>query len=677
MAKAKACGPSGYLRRQPLHSARAGCLSAVDRSPSVGNTDPQPSLNFGIAALGNAREISSKRNRNKKAWARARRAKARAENKKPPIGPQNADPTRRRPHLRARGTPSELDQVGVLIVEEQLDRASTSLDGLRRIAATLPFEPSMVILAMLAGRVEAAAADPGGQLAVAEWLFGPGAIVDRFRAIIALEPRSVIFGPQPLYTLIRIVIEEAREASILEPMSTGERDALSDAIIAANSVTQRGIARGGSHREELLAFELQVGNYHSRPTWMEEIVRPRELYRLATEDPELLTSPDHVPLEQWTLRSGLSAEEQSALGFALGAVANAWDPEDHPHVRGEVLDDLLSRAGLGGERREPALSGLAATRAEFRAEFSDLGAGGERLIWELRPFNSRPFLRLSDEEGLLLLGRPWMLNWLGEGFHYRMMRVAQAQDASRAAGRGDHVQRYTAYAGQVFESYCLSLAGGAVAPPAVVLGEQRYGKGGGKKTSDVAVFDGQSLVLFEVNARRVGAEPLLSGDPLDVTNEFKKLLVKKIDQLGVAVGALLDGSANLPGVEIDEVVRIIPVVVSAGRLWQTGTLWEYLDRSRDAEKCRSFEDGRVAPLQALDPGEYEALLAYVDRGESMAGLLGRKADGPYRHRDLAAWLEGDRPVADINVRLPAIEASFEAMMAELAPLFGIDMEREG
>lgn len=532
----------------------------------------------------------------------------------------------------------------------------------------------MAILAMLAGRVEAAATNRGGQLAVAEWLFGPGEIVDRFRAIIADEPRSVVFGPQPLYTLMRVVIEEAREASIVEPMSAAERNALSDAVIAANSVTQRGIARGASHREELLAFELQVGNYHSRPTWMEEIVRPREMYRLAAEDPELLASPDYVPIEEWTMRSGLSAAEQSALGFALGAAANAWDPEDHPHIGAEALEDLLSRAGLGGERREAALSVLAATRAEFRAEFSELGAGGQRLIWEVRPFNTRPFLRLSDEQGLLLLGRPWMLNWLGEGFHYRMMREAQTEDASHAGGRGDHVQRYTAYAGQVFESYCLSLAGGAVPPPAVVVGEQRYGKGGGKKTSDVAVFDGQSLVLFEVNARRVGAEPLLSGDPLDVTNEFKKLLVKKIDQLGVVVGALLDGNADLPGVEIDGVLRIIPVVVSAGRLWQTGTLWDYLDRSRDAEKCRSFEDDRVAPLQALDPGEYEALLAYVDRGESMAGLLARKADGPYRHRDLAAWLQGERPVADIKVRLPAIKASFDAMMAELALLFGLDLE---
>lgn len=56
----------------------------------------------------------------------------------------------------------------------------------------------------------------------------------------------------------------------------------------------------------------------------------------------------------------------------------------------------------------------------------------------------------------------------------------------------------------------------------------------------------------------------------------------------------------------------------------------------------------MAPLQALDPGEYEALPAYVDRGKSIAGLLARKAAGPYRHSDLAAWLEDEKPVADIR-----------------------------
>ena len=68
---------------------------------------------------------------------------------------------------------------------------------------------------------------------------------------------------------------------------------------------------------------------------------------------------------------------------------------------------------------------MSASRSELRATFSALGADHDRYIWELRPFNTSPFLRLEDDGGLLLLGRPWIQNWLGQGFHYRAMSAAQ------------------------------------------------------------------------------------------------------------------------------------------------------------------------------------------------------------------------------------------------------------
>lgn len=131
-----------------------------------------------------------------------------------------------------------------------------------------------------------------------------------------------------------------------------------------------------------------------------------------------------------------------------------------------------------------------------------------------------------------------MLSWLSEGFHYRAMRAAQAADAAGADGRADHVQRYTAYAGQVFEVLLPSPRTRRRPEPALVTGEQRYGKGGSQKTSD------------------------------------------------------------------------------------------YLDRSRDAAKCKPFEDQRVLPLQALDAGEYERLLALAFHGSPLGELLARKASGP-------------------------------------------------
>jgi hypothetical protein len=116
--------------------------------------------------------------------------------------------------------------------------------------------------------------------------------------------------------------------------------------------------------------------------------------------------------------------------------------------------------------------------------------------------------------------------------------------------------------------------------------------------------------------------------------------------LGVAVGALLDGKADLPGVDMTKVSRIVPVVVSAGRLWQTSHLWTYLDGARDAAKCASFTDRRVLPLQALDGGEYEKVLALAAAGGNLGELLADKATGPFRHRDLAVWMQHSRLVTD-------------------------------
>lgn len=611
--------------------------------------------------------VSSKRNRNKKAWARKRRAR------KPNVGARRDEsrPTRiaSRPPVPIPDEPTELDQIGVLIVEEQLGLKTTDMAGLRAMAARLPFEPCMSLLANLAGKVEQAIDQPAKQLAIAEGFFGRSDLVERYGAVIDDDPKAHIFGPQSLYTLMRLIVDEAYDAPITQELTTAEKLALMEAVVASNSVTERGTDSGvGLSGDDLLAYELQIGHYYSRPPWMEEMARARTLYRLATEDEELLESPDCVPVKDWICRTGITAEEEWAFGFGLSSTANAWDGEKHPHVPTGVVSELLERAGLGA-RTEAALGAIAADRSAFQTAFAELNASGRRFIWELRPFKTWPFLRLQGNAGLLLLGRPWMLSWLSEGFHYRVMRVAQAEDAAKD-GRADHVQRYTAYAGQVFEAYCLGQARSGVPKPALVMGEQKYGKGGGRKTSDVAILIGDDLVLFEVNARRVGAEPLLTGDPLDASEELAKLLVKKINQLGVSIGSLVDGSASLPGVDISSVKRIIPVVVSAGRLWQTSNLWAYLDRARDPDKCEPFDDRRVASLQALDANEYERLLALAWNGANLADLLARKGSGPYRHRDLAVWLQEDKPVSDHHVRLPTIEESWQSMVHELEPLYG-------
>jgi hypothetical protein len=621
--------------------------------------------------MGTVERMSAKRNRNKKKWASQRKSgSAKAGTGR---GDQLDRPTSDGPRMPVPDQPTELDQVGVLIVEEQLGLETTGMDGLREMARRLPFEPSVWAVASLAGRVEEALDQPLVQLDIATHYFGAIDLIPRYRELIERDPKASIFGPQPLQTLTRVLVDEAYDAPLSQGMTPVDGRTLMRAIVASNSVIERTTERGvGPTPEEMLAYMVQIGNLSSRPVWMEELVRARQLYTLATEDTTLLASPDCVPLADWTGQIGISAAEQWRLGFGLASVMGAWDGKRNPMIDTAAIDEVVKLAAVG-EHAEVALGALSSDRAELKRAFADLGATGGRALWDMRPFNTTPFLRLQDHAGLLLLGRPFALSWLTDGFHYRAMRVAQRQDAAAADSRTDHVQRYTAYVGQVFETYCLKVARDAIGSLATVVGEQPYGKGGGWKTSDIAVLFGSDLVLFEVSGRRVGAEPLLTGDPREVVTELQKLIVKKIDQLGGTVAALLDGEATLPGVDMSTVKRIIPVAVSPARLWQTQQLWAHLDHARDADKCASFSDRRMAKPQVLDAVEYETVLALACDGAHIGDLLARKASGQYRHRDLAVWLKEARPVANYReVRLPWLKPAFESMAREVLPAMGAD-----
>jgi hypothetical protein len=270
--------------------------------------------------------------------------------------------------------PSELDQISVLIVEEQLGLPVTDLEGMREIARKLPFEPCISLLAILAGRVEAPLRDARGQFELAREFFGDGPRVQRYTEIIDGDDRWRIFGPQSLYTLMRVLIDDAYDAPINQELTEDERGRLFRAVVASNSVIERGIDTSvGPTTEDLLAYELQAGAYYSRPQWMEELSRHWDLYELMATDPEMATSDDFMPVAEWITRSGLTAAEQWQIGFGLSAGTNGWDAAGHPHVASLTLAEMLERGGFAG-RETQALAVISADRSRFRAEFADLAA---------------------------------------------------------------------------------------------------------------------------------------------------------------------------------------------------------------------------------------------------------------------------------------------------------------
>jgi hypothetical protein len=598
----------------------------------------------------------SKRNGNRK--RRARESKRRvAEQKRRTDAQDRARGDLRLPSARTRlplrGPPSELDQMAVFITEQDLRRTPTTLAGLRSLARQLPFEPAMHNVAVLNARLDPVLNSPSRQWDLAQSFYGSDqALLSDLAAAHATAPNALMFSPQPLIVLVRVLIDDAVDEPQRD-LTADEFATLQKAVLGSHSALESSLdAKSWPEASHVLAFELQASALFHREKPLEVMARHDELLRLAADDERLLESKNRVPVEEWLAAAGLTAEQQWTIGFGLSAMTRAFADDIKPRVTAEHLDDLLFKLHLPDVSRE--LPALASDRQQLRAAFAAFGGDTRSMAWELRPFKATPFLRMANGD-MELLAPTWLLSWLGEGFHYRAL--TQAQRTEPPAVR----EKYTRYTGEVVERYALDLAETAFPAPVTVLGEQPYGKGDGKSTSDVAVASGEDLVLFEVHARRVMASAAVTGDAVAATTEITKLIVGKADQLGVCIRALLDEDAHLPGVDIACTKRIWPIVVSMGHVMQTRTLWDVVRAGLDPTKTASFADERVQPLQILTIADYEKLLGLVTAGSDLPTMLAQRARGPYRERDFAVWLKSDRAAPNDRPRHPELETRWECM----------------
>jgi hypothetical protein len=594
--------------------------------------------------------MSKKRNEHKKLHQRRRKARAQSDTQ-----PQREKPARSAFRLRA--PPSEYDQMSVFIDERALGLKETTLADLRALVRKLPFESAMLSLALVNLRAERVLNDAAGQWELARWFYeGRPDLLARYEQVRQRSPDRPIFSPQPIAMLMRLLIDEAREQPFA-PITPGDFHTLQRAVLGAHSALESPLEAMPKPTDEAkVAFEMQASAFFNRPPWLEEMTRSDEFLELMRSE-ELRDSKHYVPADDWLSASGLTADQQWVLGFGFAATTKAFDNAPvTPRVQAKHVEELLTRLGLSSVSQQVPI--ISATRAELQAGFEALGGGDAAMSWEFRPFKTTPFLRFANGD-LVLLGMPWLLSWLGEGFHFRALTHAQKSEGSKVSGR------YNTFMGEVVERYALDLAHAAVDDRARVLGEQPYGKGGGKRTTDVAVVWGRDLILFEVHARRVKADVLAIGEVTEALEEVSKLLVVKIDQVASRIEELFAGEATLPDMELDSIERIWPVVVSVGHLIQTQHVWNYLRASVKAETTGTLTKTRVQPLQVLDITDYERLLGIIEAGASLPAMLARKTKGPFAERDLAAWLSGDSSAPSADSRLSLLEKRWEAMGAKL------------
>ena len=158
----------------------------------------------------------------------------------------------------ALSTPSELDQMWVVASEFDLGRAQTSLADLREMATRLPFEPAVLNVAALQARLDPILTSQERHWDLAQAFFaGRDDLLPGLETFLREGPMHVIFSPQALMLLTRVLIADARTASQRQPTDV-EMRLLQDAVFGAHSAMEPLTEPPSFGVEELTESQLEL-----------------------------------------------------------------------------------------------------------------------------------------------------------------------------------------------------------------------------------------------------------------------------------------------------------------------------------------------------------------------------------------------------------------------------------
>jgi hypothetical protein len=525
----------------------------------------------------------------------------------------------------------------------------------------------MVALARLEAHVWHIRGNLAVQLALAPEVFGDADFVARVQRLAKAEPGQLeIFPEQHSAVLQRLLVLFAEEGTP-GTARDGEQEVFNRAYVAAATLTaeyEKEPLSGPAGRAHWLAYLIQNGTYNRQEDSLSSMIRPQILLRDLAQGEAAREHPDFCDLDSWHRDSfGFDLAEQFALGFALCGGTKIFDESAQIAERSVIgpayLADLVAK--LDGEL-DKALNLLSAPRDWYRAEFENRGDSDLVAAWDRIPFEVRPLLQLGAG-GLLVLSPRALESWLGDGFYHRSLSAARE--------RGE-VERFQRFYGTLVEEHAVRVlrhAQAEIRPPAIgrVFGDQRYGRGGGRRSPDIAVDCGTDLVLFEVTSGRFTLRTVLEGSPEGALADLGHLLFNKAGQLDERIDDFLASEWHPPDVDPAHIQRIWPVIVTADVL-QNEMLW---DEIRD-RLSGLFVQPKVQPLTILDLADLEQIAALVERGHGLLDLIAQKAKGPYAELDFRRFVS-EAPGLPEEIRLSLLDERWLAEVDLAAASFGLDV----
>jgi hypothetical protein len=524
-----------------------------------------------------------------------------------------------RARSRPRGADLEVNPLRASPDPEDLGLPRLTYEQVVRNLSTIPFEPAIAHVSALAAEVFHHSDDADYQLELARELYEDRQFLTRLRWFVQSEPGMLVFDERYVTVLQRLLVEHAAPTKGATGLTGAQTATLLTSLLAVPGIVSSKAPDAppapGSEDEQLddwTAFIVQGGAYYEKPDLGDAIARAHALYCDLAHDPMFRAHPDACPLEEW-MRSdyGVGLDEQLAAGFAATIVSKAVQPDLGLLGRKVALQPGWLRPGPLEDREAELVAGLSASREELREAFAEAGTTIEHVSWDRAPFEQRPFLRFDDGR-LFPLSPRMIFSWFTAGVYYRLLDSASAR---RRPDRPDKTMltTFTGFVGALSEEYVVrvtreALSAHVAADQARVHGDMEYQVGRDlKRSPDIAVHEGEDLVLVEVFSGRLPRLARVLADEQRISAALGKVIIGKLDELARATEDVLAGAVPYPDFDPGAIRRVWPVLVlSAGGIVQLPVLWRYIER-RIARGA--FADGRIARLTIATLDDYEPLLA--------------------------------------------------------------------
>lgn len=529
--------------------------------------------------------------------------------------------------------PSDLDAMFVAPDPEVLGMANPTLESICEVLRSVPVEPAMFGLAGIAAACWHAGVDQAKHLALAEEIFVGRPILEQLQTFVADDRHHVIFNEQHLTILMRLLLVHGADGEAHVDLTDRQVDALLIAMLAVGGLTARhgDPERSGDEPLGWVPWLVRSGLYFDRSNLGSDQGRARALFvDLAGEAPS--DGADWCDLAAWAADDLVGVEKQFAYGYAMGAFSKGFD-EDVPTTKrfiGIVPDGLLA-GNLDDEHVQKLITVSSANREDYVerfAEHDDI----DHLLWDRTPFEQRPFFRVRDGR-LLLLSPRFLHSWMGEGIYYRLLDAAMRRpDPARRAQRA--TLRFTRFHGELMERYVHRLAERSHADQiragvVYISGERTYiGRTGTqRKSSDLVLSYATDVVAIEVTGGRPSRRTRVLSDPSLIEKELDDRVIGKLEELDAALIDVLDGTAEIPGLRLDLVERVWPVLVIPATINQSDFVWDHIKQK--APDLFTHHHA-LQPPTLFSIEDLERALAAVEAGAGLPAILGARLNSLYR-----------------------------------------------